>query len=150
MSYRIGDALFVGDTLFEPDYGTARCDFPGGSAEVLYDSIQRLYQLPGETRVFTCHDYQPGGRELRFESRLRDQASANVQLNASTSREAYVLFRKERDATLDMPELILPSIQVNIDAGRLPAPRPNRRSYLKIPINAFGGDDLPVEGRGSR
>jgi len=139
VSYWIGDALFAGDTLFQPDYGTARCDFPGGSAEVLYDSIQRLYRLPGATRVFTCHDYQPGGRELRFESRIREQASSNVQLQAGTLREEYVLFRKERDATLAMPALILPSIQVNIDAGRLPPPRANGRSYLQLPLNAFGG-----------
>lgn len=139
MSYRVGDALFVGDTLFQPDYGTARCDFPGGSAETLYDSIQRLYRLPGETRVFTCHDYQPGGRELRFESSVRDQKSSNVQLDALTSREDYALFRKERDATLDVPELILASIQVNIDAGRLPAPRANGRRYLRLPLDAFGG-----------
>lgn len=139
MSYQIGDALFVGDTLFQPDYGTARCDFPGGSAETLYDSIQRLYRLPGDTRVFTCHDYQPGGRALQCESRLAEQSSSNVQLDALTSREEYALFRKERDATLGMPELILPSIQVNIDAGRLPAPHANGRSYLTLPLDAFGG-----------
>ena len=139
MSYRIGDALFVGDTLFQPDYGTARCDFPGGSAEALYDSIQRLYGLPGECRVFTCHDYQPGGRKLRFESTVGEQRASNVQLDANTSREEYALFRKERDATLDVPALILPSIQVNIDAGRLPAPHANGRSYLQLPLNAFGG-----------
>jgi glyoxylase-like metal-dependent hydrolase (beta-lactamase superfamily II)/rhodanese-related sulfurtransferase len=138
MSYQIADALFVGDTLFQPDYGTARCDFPGGSAETLYDSIQRLYRLPEETRLFTCHDYQPNGRELRFESRLHEQKQQNVQLDAKTSRETYTRFRRERDATLDVPELILPSIQVNIDAGRLPAPRANGRSYLQLPLNTFG------------
>ncbi len=138
MSYRIGDALFVGDTLFQPDYGTARCDFPGGSAEQLYDSIQRLYALPGDTRVLTGHDYQPGGRELRFESLLREQKASNVQLDALTTREEYALFRKERDAALAVPELMLASIQVNIDAGRLPQPRANGRSYLKVPLDVCG------------
>lgn len=139
MSYRIGDAVFVGDTLFQPDYGTARCDFPGGSAGVLYDSIQSLYRLPGDTRVFTCHDYQPDGRELQFESRINDHVTSNVQLSAETSREEYVLFRKERDANLEVPELILASIQVNIDAGRLPVRHANGRSYLRLPLNVFGG-----------
>jgi glyoxylase-like metal-dependent hydrolase (beta-lactamase superfamily II) len=135
MSYRIGDALFVGDTLFMPDYGTARCDFPGGSAGTLYDSIQRLYALPEATRVFTCHDYRPGGRPLRFESTIGEQRRDNVQLHQGTTREAYVRFRSERDATLEMPALILPSIQVNIRAGGLPEPESNGTSYLKIPLD---------------
>lgn len=139
LSYRIGDALFVGDTLFQPDYGTARCDFPGGSAETLYASIQRLYAtLPGETRVFTCHDYQPGGRELAYESTLAEQKASNVQLDEKTSLEAFVAFREKRDAELSMPALILPSIQVNVRAGELPAPEANGVSYLKLPLNAFG------------
>lgn len=138
LSYRIEDALFVGDTLFQPDYGTARCDFPGGSAEQLYASIRRLYEtLPEDTRVFTCHDYQPGGRPLAFESTLREQRQSNVQLNNRTSREAFVAFRSERDRGLSMPELILPSIQVNVRAGALPEPEANGISYLKIPLNAF-------------
>jgi len=137
MSYRIGDALFVGDTLFMPDYGTARCDFPGGSAEGLYDSIQRLYALPEATRVFTCHDYRPGGRPLRFESTIGEQKRKNVQLSQDTMRAAYVEFRKTRDATLEMPTLILPSIQVNIRAGRFPEPESNAVSYLKIPLNGI-------------
>jgi glyoxylase-like metal-dependent hydrolase (beta-lactamase superfamily II) len=137
MSYRIGDALFVGDCLFMPDYGTARCDFPGGSAELLYDSIQRLYALPEATRVFTGHDYRPGGRPLRFESTIGEQKRANVQLSQSTTRPAFVSFRKTRDATLELPTLILPSIQVNIRAGRLPEPESNGVSYLKIPLNAI-------------
>lgn len=141
MSYRIEDALFVGDTLFQPDYGTARCDFPGGSAEALFDSIERLHSaLPPETRVFTCHDYQPGGRALAFESTLGEHARANVQLNRDTTRKAFVEFREQRDATLSMPRLILPSIQVNLRAGEFPAPESNGRQYLKIPLNAFGGD----------
>jgi glyoxylase-like metal-dependent hydrolase (beta-lactamase superfamily II) len=137
MSYRIGDALFVGDCLFMPDYGTARCDFPGGSPDALYDSIQRLYALPEATRVFTCHDYRPGGRPLRFESTIGEQKRANVQLSARTTRAAFVDLRKARDAVLEMPVLILPSIQVNIRAGRLPDPESNGVSYLKIPLNGI-------------
>lgn len=138
LSYHIEDALFVGDTLFQPDYGTARCDFPGGSAEQLYASIRRLYEtLPEDTRVFTCHDYQPGGRALAYESTLREQRQSNVQLNDGTSCEAFVAFRSERDRGLSMPELILPSIQVNVRAGALPEPEANGISYLKIPLNAF-------------
>lgn len=140
MSFLVEDALFVGDVLFQPDYGTARCDFPGGSAEELYASIYRLYQIhPDETRVFTCHDYQPGGRDVEFESTIAEQRRTNVQLNVATSREAFVAFRETRDATLSMPALILPSIQVNIRAGELPKPESNGLSYLKLPINAFGG-----------
>ncbi len=139
MSYRIGDALFVGDTLFQPDHGTARCDFPGGSASTLWDSIQRLYALPPETRVYTCHDYQPGGRPLAYQSTLREQREENRQLRADTSREEFVTFRKERDATLSMPTLILPAIQVNVRAGHFPEPEANGVSYLKLPLNVFGG-----------
>jgi glyoxylase-like metal-dependent hydrolase (beta-lactamase superfamily II) len=137
LSYRIGDALFVGDALFMPDYGTARCDFPGGSAEILYDSIQRLYGLPEATRVFTCHDYRPGGRPLRFESTIGEQKRANVQLSQATTRAAFAELRKTRDAGLEMPTLILPSIQVNIRAGRFPEPESNGVSYLKIPLNGI-------------
>ena len=140
MSYRIDDALFVGDTLFQPDYGTARCDFPGGSADELYDSILTLYRsLPEGTRVFTCHDYQPGGRDLAFESTMRDQSRSNIQLSQTTSRDDFITFRKERDATLSMPTLILPAIQVNVRAGAFPDPESNGCSYLKLPINALGG-----------
>lgn len=137
MTYRIGTALFVGDVLFMPDYGTARCDFPGGSAERLYESIRRLYELPGETEVFTCHDYQPGDRELRFQTTIEEERSSNIQLKATTPRDDFVAFRKERDATLEMPTLILPSLQVNIRAGRLPEAEDNGVSYLKIPLNQF-------------
>jgi glyoxylase-like metal-dependent hydrolase (beta-lactamase superfamily II) len=140
MSYRIEDALFVGDTLFQPDYGTARCDFPSGSASELYTSIQEIYRkLPGDTRVFTCHDYQPGGRDLAFESTLAEQRRSNAQLSDSTRREDFISFREERDATLSMPALILPSIQVNIRAGEFPPAEENGLSYLKLPLNAFGG-----------
>ncbi len=138
-SYQVGDALFVGDLLFMPDYGTARCDFPGGDAGQLYDSVVELYRdLPAETRVFTCHDYRPDGRPLAWESRLGEQRRSNVQLSEETGRAAFVAFRKDRDATLSMPALILPSVQVNIRAGRLPEPESNGRRYFKIPIDAFG------------
>lgn len=140
MSYRVDDALFVGDALFQPDYGTARCDFPGGSAEELYASIQALYEkLPDSTRVFTCHDYQPGGREVEFESTLWQQRKSNVQLSAFTPMEEFVRFRKERDATLSMPALMLPAVQVNIRAGEFPEAEENGLSFLRIPLNAFGG-----------
>ena len=138
MTYRIGDALFVGDTLFQPDYGTARCDFPGGSAEELHASISRLYaSFPRETRVFTCHDYRPGGRPMQFESTIWEQAAHNVQLNTRTSRQDFIAFRKTRDASLAMPALILPSIQLNVRAGELPAPEANGVSYLKLPLDYF-------------
>ena len=137
MSWQIEDALFVGDTLFMPDYGTARCDFPGGSAEQLYDSIQRIYALSGSTRLFMCHDYQPGGRELRFVTTVTEQKRSNVQLNERTTREEYLTFRKTRDAQLDMPTLILPAVQINIRAGEFPGPEANGTTYLKIPLNVF-------------
>jgi glyoxylase-like metal-dependent hydrolase (beta-lactamase superfamily II) len=135
MSYQIGDALFVGDALFMPDYGTGRCDFPGGSASDLYDSISKLYALPDTTRVFTCHDYQPGGRELRFVSTIGEEKASNIQLGGTTSREEYIEFRTTRDAKLSMPRLLLPSLQVNIRAGVLPEPEDNGVSYLKLPLN---------------
>ena len=118
-----------------PDYGTGRCDFPGGSASALYDSIQKIYAFSDETRIFTGHDYLPGGRELRFESTVGEQKRENVQLNAETSRDDYVAFRELRDAELSMPKLILPSLQINIRGGRLPEPEANGMSYLKIPLN---------------
>lgn len=138
MSYRVEDALFVGDALFQPDYGTARCDFPGGSAEALYASIHSLYEdLPGTTRVFTCHDYQPEGRPLEFESTIEQQRDSNVQLSADTTREDFVRLRETRDASLDVPALMLAAIQVNIRAGGLPEPEANGISYLRIPLNAL-------------
>ena len=139
MSWRIGDAVFLGDTLFMPDYGSARCDFPGGSAAILYDSIQRIYAMPDDTRLFVCHDYRPGGRPLAFETTVREQKLHNIQIDARTTREAYVAFRNARDASLDAPALILPSIQVNVRAGELPPPRANGVSYLEIPLNVLGG-----------
>jgi glyoxylase-like metal-dependent hydrolase (beta-lactamase superfamily II) len=137
MSWQIEDALFVGDTLFMPDYGTARCDFPGGSAEQLFDSIQRIYAMPGSTRLFMCHDYQPGGREMHFVATVAEQKSSNIQLSERTTRQEYVTFRKNRDAQLEMPALILPAVQINIRAGEFPVPEANGTAYLKIPLNVF-------------
>ena len=141
MSWRIGDAVFLGDTLFMPDYGSARCDFPGGSAAVLYDSIQRIYALPDATRLFVCHDYQPGGRAPAWETRVAEQKRHNVQIDQSTTREDFVAFRERRDAELEAPTLILPAIQVNIRAGELPPPESNGIAYLRIPLNALGCRD---------
>ena len=136
-SFLFGDAVFTGDALFMPDYGTGRCDFPGGSAKALYQSItDRLYALPGATRVFAGHDYQPGGRPLRYESTIAEQRTANVQLNDTTTEASFIAFRERRDATLSAPKLLFPSVQVNIDGGRLPQPSANGIRYLKIPLNA--------------
>ena len=137
MSWQIEDAVFVGDTLFMPDYGTARCDFPGGSADQLFDSIQRIYAMPESTRLFMCHDYQPGGRDLRFVTTVAEQKRSNVQLNERTAREEYLKFRKTRDAQLDMPTLILPAVQINIRAGAFPEAEATGTAYLKIPLNLF-------------
>jgi glyoxylase-like metal-dependent hydrolase (beta-lactamase superfamily II) len=142
VTYKIGDAIFTGDALFTEDFGTGRCDFPKGSAEDLYDSIQgKLYTLPDDTRVFVGHDYQPGGRELRWETTIGRSKAENVQLKASTGKEEFVRFRKERDATLAAPKLLFQSVQVNVDAGRLPGKRANGNRYLNIPINLFGPTD---------
>lgn len=135
-SFLFGDALFVGDTLFMPDYGTGRCDFPQGSAVDLYKSvIERIYTLAGETRVFVGHDYLPGGRELQFESTVANQRAENVQLNAEVSEEHFVKLRQERDAGLSAPKLLFPSVQVNINAGHLPAASANAVRYLRIPLH---------------
>jgi glyoxylase-like metal-dependent hydrolase (beta-lactamase superfamily II) len=139
MSWKIGDAVFVGDTLFMPDYGSARCDFPGGSAAILYDSIQRLYRLPPETRLFMCHDYMPGGRPLAFQTTVAEQKRSNIQLNEHTTKAAYVTLRDQRDAGLESPALLLPSLQVNIRAGELPGAESNGTAYLKIPLNLLEG-----------
>ncbi|WP_434427420.1 MBL fold metallo-hydrolase [Nannocystis pusilla] len=136
MSYRIADAVFVGDAMFMPDYGAGRCDFPAGSARALWRSItRRLYTLPDDTRMFVCHDYQPGGRPLAWQTTVGEQKADNVQLPAGREEDDFVAFRTARDATLDAPKLLYPSVQVNIDGGRLPAPAPNGRSYLKIPLD---------------
>ncbi len=139
MSWKVGDAVFVGDTLFMPDYGSARCDFPGGSAATLYDSIQRLYAMPEETRLFMCHDYMPNGRALAFQTTVAEQKRSNIQISARTTRAEYAALRDARDATLDSPALILQSVQVNIRAGDLPEPETNGVAYLKIPLNVLGG-----------
>lgn len=135
VTYRVGDAAFIGDTLFMPDYGTARCDFPGGSAQTLYRSIQRLFALPDETRLFTAHDYAPGGRPVAWESDVATQRRDNVHIGGGVSEAAFVEKRQARDKTLDTPALILPALQVNVRGGRLPAPAANGRAYLKIPVN---------------
>lgn len=134
--YLFDDALFVGDALFMPDYGTGRCDFPAGSAEDLYMSIKiKIYTLPAQTRIFVCHDYQPNGRELKFETTVGEEKAKNIQLREGTQKEEFVKFRSDRDETLSPPKLLLPSIQVNIDAGKLPEPEENGQRYLKIPIS---------------
>jgi len=137
VAYRIDDAVFVGDTLFMPDVGTARCDFPGGDAQQLYRSVRRLLDLPGHTRLFMCHDYPPGGREVRFVSSVAEQRAGNIHIRDGISAESFVAMRKARDQTLEMPVLILPAVQVNIRAGQLPPQESNGTSYLKIPVNAL-------------
>ncbi len=138
MAHVIGDAVFVGDTLFMPDYGSARCDFPGGSARTLYRSIRRLLSLPGETRMFLCHDYKAKGRDVfAWETTVADQRAHNIHLHDGVSEEDFVAMREARDATLSMPRLILPSVQVNMRAGHLPPAEDNGVSYLKLPVNAF-------------
>ena len=136
MTYHIGDSLFVGDTLFMPDFGTARCDFPGGNARALYQSIQRLFTLPPETRIFMCHDYMPNGREMRYESTVGEQKKFNIHLHDGISEEEFVTMRSAKDKTLSMPALMLPSVQVNMRAGELPPPEDNGIRYLKIPLDA--------------
>ncbi|QTF91841.1 MBL fold metallo-hydrolase [Halomonas sp. BM-2019] len=138
LTYVIGDAAFVGDTLFMPDYGTARCDFPGGNARTLYRSIQKVLALPDETRLFLCHDYKAPEREAyQHETSVAEQRDHNVHVHEGISEEAFVKMRTERDATLDMPKLILPSVQVNMRAGHMPPAEDNGQVYLKVPINKF-------------
>ncbi|MEJ8406416.1 MBL fold metallo-hydrolase [Brevundimonas vesicularis] len=138
VSYRIGDAVFTGDTLFMPDYGTARTDFPGGDARTLYRSIQRLLTLQVETRIFVGHDYLPQGRsDYRFETTVAEQRAHNIHIGGGVSEDAFVAMREARDATLGAPQLILPSLQVNIRAGDLPPPDANGQRYLRLPLNAI-------------
>ena len=138
MSHLIGDALFVGDTIFMPDFGTARCDFPGGDAGTLYDSVQKLFALPDETRMFLCHDYQaPGRDDSHWESTVGEQKAKNIHVKEGTSKEDFIKMRTERDATLAMPKLILPSVQINMRAGNMPEPEDNGQRYMKLPINAL-------------
>jgi len=138
VAYLIGDALFVGDTVFMPDGGSARCDFPGGDAAELFRSIHRLYALPPATRVFVCHDYAPGGRELRFETTIAEQRASNIHVRDGVTEQEFVAMRRARDATLDVPNLIIPSVQVNIRAGDLPPPDSDGVSYLRVPVNRIG------------
>ncbi len=138
MTFVIGDAGFVGDTLFMPDYGTARCDFPGGDASTLYQSIQKIFALPESTRLFMCHDYKaPGRNEYAFETTVGDEKAHNVHVGGGISENDFVAMRTARDATLAMPRLILPSVQVNMRAGELPPAEDNGMRYLKIPIDAL-------------
>ena len=138
LTYVIGDAAFVGDTLFMPDYGTARCDFPGGSAAVMYDSIQRILALPDATRIFVCHDYKaPGREEFAWETTVGAQKALNKHVGAGRPKAEFVALREARDATLAMPRLIIPSLQVNMRAGQMPEPEDNGKSYLKVPVNGL-------------
>ena len=134
LSYRVGDAVFVGDSIFMPDSGTARCDFPGGDAALLFASIRRLYALPGTTRVFVCHDYKPGGREALCETTIAAQRESNIHVKDATSEAEFTAMRRKRDATLEMPALIYPAVQFNIRGGRPPPAESNGRSYLKLPL----------------
>jgi len=137
VTYVIGDAAFVGDTLFMPDFGSARTDFPGGDAPQLYDSIQKILALPGDTRLFMCHDYKAPGRDVyAWETSVDEQRASNIHINEKVSRDEFIEMREGRDSQLGMPKLILPSLQVNLCAGRLPEPEDNDIRYLKIPLDA--------------
>ena len=142
MTYVLGDAIFVGDTLFMPDAGTARVDFPGGDAATLYRSIQRILSLPPQMRIFVCHDYLPGGRELEYETTVAAELESNIHANQTIREATFVEMRNARDATLGMPTLILPSLQVNMRGGKMPPAADNGQVFLTLPVNAFGGDDI--------
>ncbi len=137
VAYQIGDAVFVGDTMFMPDVGTARCDFPGGDAKTLYQSVKKILSLPEETRLFMCHDYPPTDREVQFETTVGEQRRKNIHVHDGISEAQFVEMRTKRDATLEMPVLILPAVQVNIRAGEMPPKDDNGVAYLKIPVNAL-------------
>jgi glyoxylase-like metal-dependent hydrolase (beta-lactamase superfamily II) len=137
VSYKIGSAVFVGDSMFMPDFGSARCDFPGGDAELLYDSIRKVLSLPGDTRLFMCHDYMPGGRELRWVCTVDEQLADNIHAARDVSKADFTTMRTDRDATLGLPALIVPAIQVNIRAGHLPDAEDNKISYIKTPIDTL-------------
>lgn len=138
LTYVIADAAFVGDSVFMPDAGTARCDFPGGSAKTLYRSIQKLFALPDETRLYVCHDYAPGGREHRNVATVAEEKAHNIHVGGGRSEAEFVKLRTERDAALPAPKLLYPSLQVNIRAGHLPPAEDNGIAYIRIPLNAFG------------
>jgi len=150
VTYKLEDALFTGDALFLDDYGTGRCDFPSGSAEALYDSVQRLYALPDATRVFVGHDYQPNGRDLHWETTIGISKASNIQLSAKTTKAEFVELRQRRDAQLAAPRLLFPSVQVNVDAGRLPAPHANGKRYLVTPLNVLRPADELGRPRGRK
>ncbi len=137
VSYKIGSAVFVGDSMFMPDFGTARCDFPGGDAGLLFDSIQKILSLPGDTRLFMCHDYMPGGRELKWVCTVDEQRAGNIHVAENVAKDDFVRMRTERDAQLSLPKLIVPAIQVNVRAGRLPDAEKNEISYIKTPIDTL-------------
>ena len=137
VAYQIGDAVFVGDTLFMPDVGTARCDFPGGDARTLYASVQKLLSLPPHTRLFMCHDYPPNQREVAFETTVAEQRENNIHVHDGVAEAQFVEMRTRRDATLEMPVLILPAVQINIRAGEMPPKESNGIAYVKIPLNAL-------------
>jgi glyoxylase-like metal-dependent hydrolase (beta-lactamase superfamily II) len=137
MAYQFGDAVFVGDTLFMPDVGTARCDFPGGDAKMLFKSVQKILSLPPETRLFMCHDYPPDEREVRFKSSVAEQRASNIHVHDGITQEQFVEMRTQRDTTLSMPTLILPAVQINIRAGEMPPKEENGIAYAKIPLNAL-------------
>ena len=137
VAYQFGDAVFVGDTMFMPDVGTARCDFPGGDAKTLYRSTRKILSLPPETRLFMCHDYPPNGRPMTFQASVAEQRAKNIHVHDGISEEQFVELRTKRDATLDMPVLILPAVQINIRAGELPPKEDNGIAYVKIPLNAL-------------
>ena len=137
MAYQVGDAIFVGDTMFMPDVGTARCDFPGGDAHILYQSMKKILSYPPQTRLFMCHDYPPNDRPVNFETTVAEERKSNIHMHDGISEEQFVEMRTTRDASLEMPALILPAIQINIRAGELPPKEVNGISYLKIPINAL-------------
>ena len=137
VAYQVGDAVFVGDTLFMPDVGTARCDFPGGDAKTLYASTRKILALPPQTRLFMCHDYPPTDRPIAFETTVAEQRAKNIHVHDGVSEAEFVEMRSKRDATLEMPVLILPAVQINIRAGEMPPKEANGTAYVKIPINAL-------------
>ncbi|MDR0213832.1 MAG: MBL fold metallo-hydrolase [Comamonas sp.] len=146
MAYRVADAVFVGDTLFMPDVGTARADFPGGDAAALYQSIHRILDLPPQTRIFVCHDYPPASRAPAWQTTVREQREHNIHVRDGISQSEFVQMRTARDATLEMPTLILPSVQVNVRAGKLPPAQEDGRTYVQLPINAFAGNASMPQG----
>ncbi|GAO69920.1 MBL fold metallo-hydrolase [Comamonas sp. E6] len=146
MAYRVEDAVFVGDTLFMPDVGTARADFPGGDAATLYRSIRRILELPGQTRIWVGHDYPPAGRKPQWQTTVQAQRDSNIHVHDGVSEAEFVQMRTARDATLDMPTLILPSVQVNVRAGKLPPAQDDGRTYIQLPINAFAKNGQLPQG----